>query len=182
MPSDILPTGLECGVQNGCVQPGCTVAIVGSGPIGLTALLTAKFYSPSAIIMIDLRESAAIMLRAQSQQRKRNPKMSYFRCKLGRSLAVMVVVLAGSFNVAQAADKKPNILVIWTCRRPRSVCAWRFPAISPRSGGIICNCLRQRTSRCRRVHRALRPTGIRVSTCSTRSYTRCRYPCSRPHQ
>lgn len=54
MLSDILPTGLECGVLNGQVQPGHVVAIVGSGPIGLAALLTAQFYSPAEIIMIDL--------------------------------------------------------------------------------------------------------------------------------
>ena len=53
MLSDILPTGFECGVLNGKVQPGNTVAIVGSGPIGLAALLTAQFYSPAEIIMID---------------------------------------------------------------------------------------------------------------------------------
>lgn len=53
MLSDILPTGFECGVLNGKVQPGSTVAIVGSGPIGLAALLTAQFYSPAQIIMID---------------------------------------------------------------------------------------------------------------------------------
>jgi len=54
MLSDILPTGFECGVLNGKVQPGNTVAIVGAGPIGLAALLTAQFYSPAEIIMIDL--------------------------------------------------------------------------------------------------------------------------------
>ena len=54
MLSDILPTGLECGVLNGKVQPGSSVAIVGSGPIGLAALLTAQFYSPADIIMIDI--------------------------------------------------------------------------------------------------------------------------------
>lgn len=54
MLSDILPTGYECGVLNGQVQPGSTVAIVGAGPIGLASLLTAQFYSPAAIIMIDL--------------------------------------------------------------------------------------------------------------------------------
>ena len=57
MLSDILPTGFECGVLNGKVQPGSTVAIVGSGPIGLAALLTAQFYAPSEIIMIDLDEN-----------------------------------------------------------------------------------------------------------------------------
>lgn len=54
MLSDILPTGFECGVLNGQVKPGDTIAIVGAGPIGLAALLTAQFYSPAAIVMIDL--------------------------------------------------------------------------------------------------------------------------------
>jgi alcohol dehydrogenase len=57
MLSDILPTGFECGVLNGKVQPGGTVAIVGSGPIGLAALLTAQFFSPAEIIMIDLDDN-----------------------------------------------------------------------------------------------------------------------------
>ncbi len=57
MLSDILPTGFECGVLNGKVQPGNSVAIVGSGPIGLAALLTAQFYAPSDIIMIDLDDN-----------------------------------------------------------------------------------------------------------------------------
>src|SRR6202034_1874910 len=57
MLSDILPTGFECGVLNGKVQPGGTIAIVGSGPIGLAALLTAQFYSPAEIIMIDLDDN-----------------------------------------------------------------------------------------------------------------------------
>lgn len=54
MLSDIFPTGFECGVQNGKVQPGSTIAIVGAGPIGLATLLTAQFYSPAEIIMIDI--------------------------------------------------------------------------------------------------------------------------------
>lgn len=57
MLSDILPTGFECGVLNGRVAPGSVVAIVGAGPIGLAALLTAQFYSPAEIIMIDLDEN-----------------------------------------------------------------------------------------------------------------------------
>jgi alcohol dehydrogenase len=57
MLSDILPTGFECGVLNGKVQPGNTVAIVGAGPVGLAALLTAQFYSPAQIIMIDLDDN-----------------------------------------------------------------------------------------------------------------------------
>ncbi|MHB1993462.1 zinc-dependent alcohol dehydrogenase family protein [Metallibacterium scheffleri] len=57
MLSDILPTGFECGVLNGKVAPGGTVAIVGTGPVGLAALLTARFYSPAEIIAIDLDDN-----------------------------------------------------------------------------------------------------------------------------
>jgi len=57
MLSDILPTGFECGVLNGKIQPGNSVAIVGSGPIGLAALLTAKFYSPASVIMVDFDDN-----------------------------------------------------------------------------------------------------------------------------
>jgi len=53
MLSDILPTGFECGVLNGKVQPGCSVAIVGSGPIGLAALMTSQFFAPAVLIAID---------------------------------------------------------------------------------------------------------------------------------
>ena len=57
MLSDILPTGFDGGVLNGKVGPGSTVAIVGAGPIGLAALLTAQFYSPAEIIVIDLDDN-----------------------------------------------------------------------------------------------------------------------------
>lgn len=55
--SDILPTGHEIGVQYGKVKPGEEIAIVGAGPVGMSALLTAQFYSPSKIIMIDLDDN-----------------------------------------------------------------------------------------------------------------------------
>lgn len=55
--SDILPTGHEIGVQYGNVKPGDTIAIVGAGPVGMAVLLTAQFYSPSTIIMIDMDEN-----------------------------------------------------------------------------------------------------------------------------
>jgi alcohol dehydrogenase len=57
MLSDILPTGFECGVLNGKVEPGSIVAIVGAGPVGIAALLTAQFFSPAEIIMIDLDDN-----------------------------------------------------------------------------------------------------------------------------
>jgi alcohol dehydrogenase len=55
--ADILPTSFEVGVLNGKVSPGDTVAIVGAGPIGLAAILTAKLYTPGQIIAIDLADS-----------------------------------------------------------------------------------------------------------------------------
>jgi alcohol dehydrogenase len=55
--ADILPTAYEVGVLNGMVSPGDTVAIVGAGPIGLAAILTAKLYTPGRIVAIDLADS-----------------------------------------------------------------------------------------------------------------------------
>lgn len=63
MLSDILPTGFECGVLNGRIAPGASVAIVGAGPIGLATLLTARFYSPAAITVIDFDESRLAVAR-----------------------------------------------------------------------------------------------------------------------
>jgi len=57
MLSDILPTGYEIGVINGTVKLGDTIAIVGAGPVGMSALLTAQFYSPAKIYMIDMDEN-----------------------------------------------------------------------------------------------------------------------------
>jgi alcohol dehydrogenase len=57
MMSDILPTGYEVGVLNGRVQPGDVVAIVGAGPIGLSAIMGAQLFSPSHIVAIDLADS-----------------------------------------------------------------------------------------------------------------------------
>ncbi|KAL3458101.1 chaperonin 10-like protein [Aspergillus heterothallicus] len=62
--SDALPTGYECGTLNANVQPGGTVAIVGAGPVGLAAMLTARLYSPSLIVVID-RDEARLALAKQ---------------------------------------------------------------------------------------------------------------------
>ena len=55
--ADILPTSYEVGVLNGMVAPGDVVAIVGAGPIGLAAILTARLYTPGPIVAIDLADS-----------------------------------------------------------------------------------------------------------------------------
>ncbi|KAK9236953.1 chaperonin 10-like protein [Lipomyces kononenkoae] len=53
MLSDALPTGFEIGVQSAKIAPGNTVAIVGAGPVGMAVLITAQFYCPASIIVID---------------------------------------------------------------------------------------------------------------------------------
>jgi alcohol dehydrogenase len=55
--ADILPTAFEVGVLNGMVSPGDVVAIVGAGPVGLAAILTAKLYTPGRIVAIDLTDT-----------------------------------------------------------------------------------------------------------------------------
>ena len=57
MLADILPTGYEVGVLNGQVRPGDVVAVVGAGPIGLSAIMGARLYSPAHIVAIDLADS-----------------------------------------------------------------------------------------------------------------------------
>jgi alcohol dehydrogenase len=57
MVADILPTGYEVGVLNGGVRPGDVVAVVGAGPIGLSAIIGSRLYSPSHIVAIDLADS-----------------------------------------------------------------------------------------------------------------------------
>jgi alcohol dehydrogenase len=55
--ADILPTSYEVGVLNGRVVPGDTVAIVGAGPIGLAAVMTAKLYTPGRIVVLDVADA-----------------------------------------------------------------------------------------------------------------------------
>ncbi|HJQ75465.1 MAG TPA: zinc-dependent alcohol dehydrogenase family protein [Gaiellaceae bacterium] len=55
--ADILPTAYEVGVLAGRVEPGDTVAVVGAGPIGLAAMMTAQLHSPGRIVALDLDSS-----------------------------------------------------------------------------------------------------------------------------
>ncbi|HZB22837.1 MAG TPA: zinc-dependent alcohol dehydrogenase family protein [Gaiellaceae bacterium] len=61
--ADILPTSYEVGILNGRVKPGDVIAIVGAGPIGLAAVLTANLYTPATIIVVDLAETRLRMAR-----------------------------------------------------------------------------------------------------------------------
>jgi alcohol dehydrogenase len=55
--ADILPTGFEIGVLNGRVKPGDTVAVVGAGPVGLAAIMTAVIAGAARIVAVDLAQS-----------------------------------------------------------------------------------------------------------------------------
>jgi alcohol dehydrogenase len=55
--ADILPTGFEIGVQNGRVKPGDSVCVVGAGPVGLAAIMTAVIAGAARIIAVDLAPS-----------------------------------------------------------------------------------------------------------------------------
>jgi alcohol dehydrogenase len=57
MLADILPTGYEVGILNGQVRPGDVVAVVGAGPIGLSAIAGAKLFSPSHVVAIDMADA-----------------------------------------------------------------------------------------------------------------------------
>lgn len=108
MLSDILPTALECGVLNGRVQPGSTVAIVGSGPIGMAALLTAQFYSPAQIIMIDLDSGRLAVAKGfgatatiNSADGKAAEAVMQLTQGLGVDTAIEAVGVAATFELCQ---------------------------------------------------------------------------------
>jgi len=108
MLSDILPTGFECGVLNGQVKPGDTVAIVGAGPVGLAALLTAQLYSPSELILVDLddnRLQVALKLGAtkviNSGGGKAAAQIMEHTNQRGVDVAIEVVGLPATFEICQ---------------------------------------------------------------------------------
>jgi len=109
MLSDILPTGFECGVLNGQVKPGDTVAIVGAGPVGLAVLLTAQFYSPASIFMIDLddkRLAVAKQLGATALVNSSDGRAAQHVLDLtegaGVDVAIEAVGVPATFDICQA--------------------------------------------------------------------------------
>lgn len=106
MLSDILPTGFECGVLNGQIKPGDTVAIIGAGPIGLATLLTAQFYSPAEIIMVDLDENRLNVAKTFGATKlvSKNAVEEIMKLTDGKGVdvAIEAVGIAATFDICQS--------------------------------------------------------------------------------
>jgi alcohol dehydrogenase len=109
MLSDILPTGFECGVLNGQVKPGDTLAIVGAGPVGLAALLTAQLYSPAEILMIDVDVNRLDLSRpfgatktVNSGDGKAVEKVMELTGGAGVDVAIEAVGIPATFDICQS--------------------------------------------------------------------------------
>ncbi len=108
MLSDILPTGYECGVLNGCVKPGDTVAIIGAGPVGLSALLTTQFFTPANLIVIDLDDNRLEVAKQfgataviNSTDGKAVEKVMAMTDGNGVDVAIEAVGIAATFGICQ---------------------------------------------------------------------------------
>lgn len=105
MLADILPTSYEVGILSGRVRPGDTVVVVGAGPIGLAAILTARLYSPSHIIAIDTAQSrlqAAKQFGADIALRPDDDPLEVIRSVtdgLGADVAIEAVGLPETFEM-----------------------------------------------------------------------------------
>ena len=153
MLSDILPTGFECGVLNGKLEPGDTVAIVGAGPIGLAALLTAQFYSPAAILMIDLDDNR---LRVAEQF----GATALINSSNGTAVDQVMGLTAGSgvdVGSRRSAFPPPSTSVSPFSRQAAASRTWAFT-------GSPCSCI---SKHC----------GIGTSRSPRGSWTRRQYPC-----
>ena len=109
MLSDILPTGFECGVLNGHVRPGDTIAIVGAGPVGLAALMTSRFYSPAEIFSIDVDDNRLNVAKSFGATTLINSKDGNAVSRVmeltngaGVDVAIEAVGLPATFDICQA--------------------------------------------------------------------------------
>lgn len=108
MLSDILPTGFEIGVLNGKVAPGDNVALVGAGPVGMAALLTARFFTPAQIIVIDTDDNRLNMAQQFGASTTINPTrqnvteaIQRLTDGLGVDVAIECVGIAATFKTCQ---------------------------------------------------------------------------------
>ena len=107
MLSDILPTGFEIGVRNGRVKPGDVVAVIGAGPVGLAATMTASLYGPSRVIAVDIDDNRVDQARrfgatdgVNSSRPGARDAVIAMTDGLGVDVAIEAVGVPGSFQMA----------------------------------------------------------------------------------
>ena len=107
MLADILPTGYEVGVLNGCVRPGDVVAVVGAGPVGLSAIVGSRLFTPEHVVAVDLSDSrldAAKRFGADIvvNNGREDPKaiLDSLTDGLGADVAIEAVGMAATFELA----------------------------------------------------------------------------------
>lgn len=124
--SDALPTGHEIGVQRGQVMPGKDVLIVGAGPVGMGALLTAQFYSPASIIVADMNETRLEMAKAMGATHVVNPAKEDLQAVIaeitagrGVDTAIEAVGLPATWDMCAASVKEGgNVAVVGVHGKP----------------------------------------------------------------
>jgi len=105
MLADILPTSYEVGVLAGRVRPGDTVVIVGAGPIGLAAIITARLFTPGQIVVFDpadARRKAATELGAMAVDPETDDAVEVVQAMtggLGADVVMEAVGIPESFEV-----------------------------------------------------------------------------------
>ncbi|GME73717.1 unnamed protein product [Ambrosiozyma monospora] len=109
MLSDILPTAYEVGVLAGDVKEGDSVAIVGIGPIGLSALISAKAKNPSEVIAIDMDDARLEVAKRYGATKTINPNKENVKEK------VMEYTAAANANLSSLDAKKPGVDVAIEC-------------------------------------------------------------------
>jgi alcohol dehydrogenase len=104
--ADILPTGFEVGVRNGQVQPGDVVVVVGAGPVGLAAMMTARLQGPRQIVAVDVsdrRLARAVQFGADitinSASEDVAERVSRFTGGLGADVAIEAVGIPVTFEL-----------------------------------------------------------------------------------
>jgi alcohol dehydrogenase len=109
MLSDALPTAFECGVLNGKVSPGDTVAIIGAGPVGMAALLTAQFFSPAELIVVDTDENRLEVAKKlgatqviNNADGKAATKIMEYTKNRGVDVAIEAIGIKESFDICQS--------------------------------------------------------------------------------
>jgi alcohol dehydrogenase len=109
MLADIIPTGLEVGVQKGEVSLGDTVAVIGAGPVGLATVLAAQFFAPAEIIVVDIDDHRLDLARrlgatatVNNQANDAYEQIMALTAGQGVDVAIEVIGNAATCELAQA--------------------------------------------------------------------------------